>query len=185
MGKKVKAIMVDSSLQSQVNANTTLEDTSSTETTSISSCMDANDIVSITSKTITADIQKKLDDYDRAVAQNTTLLAEKADLESKIASYIEEIRTMKTESLPGNANDSCELAAAQKEINSLKSSVAQYLRRISDLTFENATLNAQLKELSTKSAQVQNTIPSMPVRDTRLEKPVYNPYKHNGYASWN
>ena len=82
----------------------------------------------------------------------------------------------------GNEN---ELANLKKEIAELKESIAQYLRRISDLTFENANLTVQLKELSSASAGVQNSIPAVPRHETRLEHPVYNPYKQNGYSSWN
>lgn len=144
------------------------------------------EVVEFKTKYIDAEIQKKLDAYDLIEAQNVTLLKEKGELETKIAEYIEENACLKKTCDGQSTNlDMTELNQLKNKISQLEQTSAQYLRRISDLTFENATLTAQLKELSMKKTQVLNTIPSIPVRDTRLESAPYDPYQQNGYSDWN
>ena len=145
------------------------------------------EVINYKRQVLDTEAQEKLDQYDQITATNKALLKEKADLEAKIAEYIEEIAALKSRETkaPEIVDNSMEVAELKQQIEQLKQSSAQYLRRISDLTFENANLTAQLKELSSKSTQVQNTIPAMPTRETHLEKAPYNPYVQNGYSSWN
>lgn len=139
------------------------------------------EVVEFKTKYIDAEIQKKLDTYDLVESQNAMLLKEKAELEAKIAEYIEENAALKS---PSTSNAD-ELTTLKEKVTHLEQASAQYLRRISDLTFENATLTAQLKELSTHKQQSVNTISPTPVKDTWLETAPYDPYQQNGYSDWN
>ena len=166
--------------------NTTLLKDFKTEFEQKETKVPVTEVINYKRQVLDEESKEKLDQCDQFIAANKALLKEKSDLESKVAEYIEEIAALKSEKTEtSNVDNSAEVAQLKQQIEQLKQSTAQYLRRISDLTFENANLTAQLKELSSKSAQVQNTIPAMPTRETRLEKPPYNPYIQNGYSSWN
>ena len=181
---KIKKMTFETGKMPEVSTNSLLEDVNAEIEQKEKKNLTA-EVVDIKTKVIDKDIQAKLDSCAQIEAQNAFLLKEKAELEARLAEYIEENASLKNASKTTEAGNDNELANLKKEIAELKESIAQYLRRISDLTFENANLTVQLKELSSAGTGVQNSTPAVPRHETRLEHPVYDPYKQNGYSSWN
>lgn len=139
---------------------------------------------------VTPEMKEKLLKYDEMAEQNSKLLADNDELTMKLASYIEELdalKSNKTESIgKAEADDLAQQVEAWKEkYATLRAAADKQLERISDLTFENANLNAQIRELTNGNVQTSGQIPAKPVRETKLETPPYNPYRTNGYSSWN
>lgn len=144
---------------------------------------------------LTADMKKKLDEYESTVEQNSTLVKQNDELMQKISEYVEEVAELKKTAFKP-ADDSAELkdlkskyGKLENEYKKLQTASDEYLMRISELTFENAKLNASLENLKSKTTTISPNVntPSSPSRIQRngLEHPVYDPYKQNGYASWN
>lgn len=139
---------------------------------------------------VTPEMKEKLLKYEEMEAQNTKLIAENDELTMKLASYIEELDALKSsgaQSIDKVKYDDlvAKNASLSEKYDALRVAADKQLERISDLTFENANLNAQIRELTDGNIQVTGQIPAKPVRDTKLESAPYNPYRTNGYSSWN
>lgn len=139
----------------------------------------------------TSEEKAKLEQYDQVMQQNAILLKEKEELQEKIAEYLMELETLRNEkkskkaSVVKDSKAEEELSKLRIEYKDLQTASDGYLMKISDLSFENAKLTAQLREL--ESAQSNNVAPAtvQPTAMPRLEHPAFNPYRHNGYESWN
>ena len=145
---------------------------------------------SIGRETVTQEMKEKLLQYEETLAQNSKLLHENNELTTKLAFYIEELDSLRnTNTAPSSNKDQVDLRGECEEwkqkYQSLRAMADKQLERISDLTFENANLNAQIRELTNGNINVTGQIPAKPMRDTKLETAPFNPYKANGYSSWN
>ena len=179
----------DATIQTSAPLKAIMEDQIAASKSSDESTV-ADQLVKVGATVITPELQVKLDNYDSLVAQNSQLLAEKEELTEKLATYIEEVTQLRAENKVKIPSD--ELSNLQQEhfnlkndYSNLRKAADKYLERISDLTFENANLNAQLKQIAENGNVIQSNIPAKPKHDTRLENPPYNPYRQNGYDSWN
>lgn len=172
--------------------------------------VDSNSIVG--NGRMSAEDAEKLAKYDAMEKSLASLSAEKAELEDKIAEYVSRIESFEDaaneiaqlESDKKALESKCKkleeenssLAKLEREVKSLKEENDQYLVKISELTFENASMTCQLSELEKKNkanGNVDNQInfrpsyrPQQQAYNT-LAKPnrdAYNPYANNGYGTW-
>ena len=121
--------------------------------------------------------------------RNADLNAENEDLKSKIADYIVELDEFRKKDGDMNATQNVKIVELERKCKELEDASDKYLMRISELTFDNARLNASVQQLE-HDIQKQNVqTPSAPVPATctrkPLERPRANPYSQNGYSSWN
>lgn len=162
---------------------------------------------------MTAEAKEKLEKYDALEKSVGALSKEKEHLEAKVAEYAEKLAELKTaadqihdlveensklkKQLENMPSVSSNVEALKREIKSLRDEADGYLVKISELTFENAKMSSQLDELSKKFADAgvsPNQKKYAPeCRDVMhaqggLRPPhtdAYNPYKNNGYGTWN
>ena len=160
---------------------------------------------------MTAEAKEKLEKYDALEKSVGALSKEKEHLEAKVAEYAEKLAELKTaadqihdlveensklkKQLENMPSASSNAEALKREIKSLRDEADGYLVKISELTFENAKMSSQLDELSKKFAdagvspnQKQFSPNATPPVQGGLRPPhtdAYNPYKNNGYGTWN
>lgn len=113
----------------------------------------------------------KYDDICDKSEELARLSKENSDLTDKLASYIEEIESLKAET------------------KKWKDEYDNHLVKISELTFENATLKAQIDEMSKgKNLEVNENGVRKPIQ---VRQSTNVPYIHqvncnkNGYSDWN
>lgn len=96
----------------------------------------------------TSEEKAKLERYDQVMQQNAMLLKEKEELQEKIAEYLMELETLRSEKKGKKlaaAKDSKaeeELSKLRIEYKDLQTASDSYLMKISELSFENAKLSA-------------------------------------------
>lgn len=161
--------------------------------------------------TMTAEAKEKLEKYDALEKSVTALSKEKEILESKVAEYAEKLAELKTaadqihdliaennnlkKQLDDAGAESSSIESLRRENKALRSEVDSYLVKISELTFDNANLTCQLDEVSKQMAAKGTTVNQAKFSPTNNQqapgslrepnKDAYNPYKNNGYGSWN
>lgn len=141
----------------------------------------------------------------RLESENSTLVATNNELQDKLAAYIEEVDSLKTSwtqhptSISASPDCDSTLAAdlaeckkemfgLKEELKILQSANDDYTQRVSELTFENASLHAQLQNLA---AQKDRTAPQKQfIQATDQPKSsgvpyTPNQYANNGYSDWN
>lgn len=140
------------------------------------------------------DIKEKLAAYEKMEKSLSELAHENAALKDKIAEYVEEISQLREaaatpkvvekevvkeviKEVPAEmpcGETAAEMAALRKEND-------EHLIKISELTFENARLTAEINELSKTAAQPRPEPPKV--------QPYPNVYRNsarlNGYSEWN
>lgn len=142
----------------------------------------------ISNTVLTKEMEEKLGKYDALQENVNTLLREKEDLMEKLSIYLTEIEDLRAADKSLKCSESEEVNALkakikelEKDNKELEKSQDEYLARISQLTFETMKLRQQIGEIPKDSkTKVPENKP-----ETRLERPTYNPYKHNGYNDWN
>lgn len=152
---------------------------------------------------MTADAKAKLEKYDALEKSVADLAREKEILEAKVAEYVEKLAKLedadktikklekenaKLKKSSGSSKDAEKLI---RENKALRDEADGYLVKISELTFENANLTCQLNEITKNNGNVKNQkhlAPGGRGANGRLRRPnedAYNPYKNNGYGTWN
>ncbi len=152
---------------------------------------------------MTADAKAKLEKYDALEKSVADLAREKEMLEAKVAEYAEKLASLedadktikklekenaKLKKSSGSSKDAEKLI---RENKALRDEADGYLVKISELTFENANLTCQLNEITKNSGNVKNQkhlAPGGRGANGQLRHPnedAYNPYKNNGYGTWN
>lgn len=116
-------------------------------------------------------VQAELEKIEYLEAENLRLTNENSDLKQKLAEYIEQ-----AEKTPKPASKNPQLETENKQLREENDS---YLMKISELTFENAKLEAKLQESTTKPAAVSST------RQNGYKNVYRNAYRDNGYSAWN
>lgn len=127
---------------------------------------------------------EKLEDLEKYEAENKRLFQENSELNDKIAEYLEQIDQLKSIS-----TSNAELDVANALIAKLQAESDQYLIKISELTFDNARLQASLNNVTSNST-ANSTSPNI-IRPQHTQsipatsRPVRYPYPINGYDAWN
>ena len=191
MAKKLKPVAQECNQDFSAETTSSLSETSSSDKTPSVEVASTPQAFKINPGAYTTEEKAKLEQYDQVMQQNAILLKEKEELQEKIAEYLMELETLRSEKKckkATTARDSKaeeELSKLRIEYKDLQTASDGYLMKISDLSFENAKLTAQLREL--ESAQSNNAAPAIAQTPAvhRLEHPAFNPYRHNGYESWN
>ncbi len=116
-------------------------------------------------------LEAKVTEYAEKISACSTGPQKVAELEAKVASLEKQLADAKASS----SGD----ALLKKELKDLRAEADSYLVKISELTFENAKLECQLK-----SAANGRQPPPPAKRPSPPRKDPYNPYRNNGYASW-
>lgn len=143
-------------------------------------------VQNIVSSNLTRDQVEKLEKYSQLETVNKQLIKENSELRDRIAEYLVELDKLRANKCVDKTSSDIELAQLKIDYKTLQDASDGYLMRISELTFENAKLNAQLNEISNKSYGIQCSENQINKKsNTAIERPVYNPYKQNGYSSWN
>lgn len=127
-------------------------------------------------------------------ADNAELATQNGELQDKLAVYIEEAEKLRAEvkapTVSADTDLTIKLGEFEKEILDLKAEnkILQetndnYMTRVSELTFENASLHAQIQSLN----QTDESKPAQPIRQHPMSNqvPYKNPYANNGYGDWN
>lgn len=121
--------------------------------------------------------------------RNADLNTENEDLKSRIADYLLELDQLRNNSSGVLAEENVKLVELERKCKELEDASDKYLMRISELTFDNARLNASVQQLEHDMQRQNVQTPSAPVEPvclkTHLERPHANPYSQNGYSSWN
>ena len=142
------------------------------------------------------EIKQKLEAFEKMEKAIAQLSSENSALKDKMAEYVEEITALREQAktptivekevikevvkeIP-SSNDSVEIEKLKKEIASLQEENDKYLMRISELTFDNAKMTAQMNNMKGQKRQQPDQYAMPQVRN------VYrNSGKLNGYSSWN
>lgn len=192
MGKKVKPTSLLETAQKAVEEQKHIDENEVFEDQSI-----------VGNGPMTADAKAKLEKYDALEKSVADLAREKEILEAKVAEYVEKlakledadktIKTLEKENakLKKSSGSSKDAEKLIRENKALRDEADGYLVKISELTFENANLTCQLNEVTKSGGNVKNQkhlAPGGRGANGRLRRPnedAYNPYKNNGYGTWN
>lgn len=218
MGKKVKpksllegsTIYIDSSANNEVSVND--EQSPDISITSTNSFMTPSDV-------------DKLEKYDAMEKNMSDLIAENTELKEKLEEYMMNAKDSENESghEVGNIHEDAEevnelkakIAALHKqldvektraaskiikledEIKALRDENDNYLMKISEITFDNARMTAELNELTKSVQEKTDLVMNQPKFTPNNNKPMvdnsslgtpyrnpYNPYANNGYGTW-
>lgn len=117
-----------------------------------------------------------------------SIIEENEKMKSMIATYLDDIDNLKQQisALNASHNVNCNLDDVVNENSALKLENDNLLLKISELTFENAKLNAQIMELSQKNHITNNSnAQNKKTSSTRLHNMYPKNTNSNGYSSWN
>ena len=126
---KIKKMTFETGKMPEVSTNSLLEDVNAEIEQKEKKNLTA-EVVDIKTKVIDKDIQAKLDSCAQIEAQNAFLLKEKAELEARLAEYIEENASLKNASKTTEAGNENELANLKKEISQSPSKAHSLLGEI-------------------------------------------------------
>jgi chromosome condensin MukBEF ATPase and DNA-binding subunit MukB len=167
----------------------------------------------------------KLEKYDAMEKNMSDLIAENTELKEKLEEYMMNAKDSENESRHevGNIHEDIEevnelkakIAALYKqldvektraaskiikledEIKALRDENDNYLMKISEITFDNARMTAELNELTKSVQEKTDLVLNQPKFTPNNNKPMvdnsslgtphrnpYNPYANNGYGTW-
>ena len=115
---------------------------------------------------VSGEVLAKLEQFEKLQQAVSDLTSENALLKDKLAEYVQKLG---------------EAEKPSQDLAKLRDENDQYLMRISELTFENAKMQAQLDQLQ-KQAERKNA--AAQTRRTYSNN-VYRGVAINGYSSWN
>ena len=157
-----------------------------TTANSVQAAVEKDEANNVSDELVSSTIADSDDELAVLKAEVLRLNEVNAQLTDKLAAYIEENAAEKS-NLEKSSSISVELELLRSEMNGVRDEDDRYLRRISELTFENAKLNSQLQQLSKDTQQPQmQTQAKQSRKNAPSMKSSFVPYiKSNGYSDWN
>ena len=155
------------------------------------------------SKTVIEEANSRLEELNRTTEENANLFKANTELTETLAKYISEIKSLKDELNECKKNVmSADDKKSLTEFNELKSKISSleklnktlqdendnYLMKISELTFENAKMNAKMNsETERSNSPISNTQqPQLTPSHSQMRNPFgFAHPNNNGYDSWN